>query len=92
MWRAFAQRLNDARLTDRQRRFVAEYLNCLTGTKAARRAGYSSNRARQQAYDNLRKPRIRRLIRRGLYLQERDGFVRIGLMEPHEKRIPPELR
>lgn len=92
LWQAFAKRLHDTRLTDRQRRFVAEYLNCLTGIKAARGAGCSPNRAGQQAYENLRKPRIRRLVQREVYLQERDGLVRMRLLEPHERRVPPELR
>lgn len=92
LWREFAARLGSARMTDRQRRFVTEYLNCLTGAKAARRAGYSSNRARQQAYDNRRKPKIRRLIKRGFYLQVRDCYVRAGRMRPDARRIPRNLR
>ena len=37
-------------LTAKQARFVEEYLVDLNGTAAAIRAGYSKNRARQQAY------------------------------------------
>jgi hypothetical protein len=92
LWRAFGKRLASARLTGLQKGFVTEYLGCLTGAKAARRAGYSSNRARQQAYDNLRKPKIKRLIERGLYLQDRDWNVRMGYMRPDARRIPRGLR
>ena len=48
--------------TNKQSNFIAEYLQCLNGAKAARRAGYSVRSARQQAYENLRKPHIRDVI------------------------------
>ena len=54
--------LSSKRYTKKQRVFMIEYLRCLTGTKAARRAGYSHRCAHQQAYENLRKPKIRRAI------------------------------
>ncbi len=92
LWQAFAAKLALTPLTDRQRRFVAEYLKLLCGAKAARAAGYSSSRGRQQAYDNLRKPKIRRLVRRAMYLNERDWYVRMGFMPPDAKRIPREER
>ena len=47
--------LSGARYTKKQRMFMIEYLKCLTGAKAARRAGYSRRCAHQQAYENLRK-------------------------------------
>ena len=92
LWQAFAARLALTPLTDRQRRFVTAYLKLPCGAKAARAAGYSPNRDRQQACDNLRKPRIGRLVRRAMYLSERDWHVRMGLIPPDAKRIPREGR
>ena len=54
--------LSGARYTKKQRVFMIEYLKCWNGAKAARRAGYSRRCAHQQAYENLRKPKIRRAI------------------------------
>ena len=45
-------------LTDKQRRFVEEFLVDLNGTQAAIRAGYSEKTARQIAAENLSKPDI----------------------------------
>lgn len=45
-------------LTPKQNRFVAEYLIDLNATKAAIRAGYSTNRANAMGHDNLTKPDI----------------------------------
>lgn len=45
-------------LTNKQRRFVDEYLVDLNATQAAIRAGYSSNRADAMGHENLRKPEI----------------------------------
>ena len=46
------------KLTPKQARFVAEYLNDLNATQAAIRAGYSKRSACSQAFDLLRKPEI----------------------------------
>ena len=57
----------DRKLTERQRRFVEEYLACGTGTEACRRAGYSQNSEtvlRVQAHENLAKPNIKAEIDR----------------------------
>lgn len=45
-------------LTDKQEAFCLEYLVDLNGTKAAERAGYSSNSAYSIASENMRKPEI----------------------------------
>ena len=50
------------KLTDRQERFVVEYLACANGAEAARRAGYSEHTAREIACENLAKPNIRSAI------------------------------
>ena len=45
-------------LTDKQKRFVDEYLIDLNATQAAIRAGYSQKTAYRTGADNLRKPQI----------------------------------
>ena len=45
-------------LTDRQERFVVEYLACANGAEAARNAGYSERTAKEMAAENLTKPNI----------------------------------
>tara|TARA_R110000824_G_scaffold155602_1_gene328390 strand:+ start:1452 stop:1826 length:375 start_codon:yes stop_codon:yes gene_type:complete len=47
-----------SKLTDKQERFVSEYLIDLNATQAAIRAGYSENCASETGYENLRKPQI----------------------------------
>lgn len=51
-----------ARLTEKQARFVAEYLVDLDATKAAKRAGYSEKTAYSIGFENLRKPEIQEAI------------------------------
>lgn len=51
-----------ARLTEKQVRFVAEYLIDLDATKAAKRAGYSDKTAYSIGFENLRKPEIQEAI------------------------------
>lgn len=50
-------------LTDKQRRFVDEYLVDLNATQAAIRAGYSQKTAGQTGNEYLRKPEIAKAIR-----------------------------
>lgn len=57
----------DRKLTERQRRFIEEYMACGNGTEACRRAGYSQNSEvvlRVQAHENLAKPNIKAEIDR----------------------------
>lgn len=49
-------------LTEKQQRFVDEYLVDLNATQAAIRAGYSPNAAAEQGYEHLRKPHIQLAI------------------------------
>lgn len=51
-----------AKLTEKQKRFVEEYLIDLNATQAAIRAGYSPNTARDIGCENLAKPNIRACI------------------------------
>lgn len=51
-----------AKLTEKQKRFVEEYLIDLNATQAAIRAGYSPNTAKDIGCENLAKPNIRTCI------------------------------
>lgn len=51
-----------ARLTEKQARFVAEYLVDMNATEAAKRAGYSEKTAYSIGFENLRKPEIQEAI------------------------------
>lgn len=51
-----------AKLTNKQKRFVEEYLIDLNATQAAIRAGYSPNTAKDIGCENLAKPNIRACI------------------------------
>lgn len=89
---AFVTKLAAARLTNRQRRFVLAYIKQPFGARAARNAGYSHNRARQQAYDNLRKPHIRRLIEQGLHAYFQECGIPASPIPPDACWMLPELR
>jgi phage terminase small subunit len=52
-------------LTDKQKRFVEEYLKDLNGTQAAIRAGFSKKSADKIAYQLLEKTRVKEEIARG---------------------------
>ena len=52
----------DRPLTDRQERFVVEFLATANGAEAARRAGYSEHTAKEIASENLTKPNVKRAI------------------------------
>lgn len=54
----------EEQFTDKQWLFVVHYVACLNGTKAARLAGYAGddNTLAVVAYENLRKPKIRKAI------------------------------
>ena len=56
------RRGGDVALTEKQARFVAEYLVDLNATQAAIRAGYSEKTAEVIGYENLRKPQIAEAI------------------------------
>ena len=53
---------NGVKLTDKQQRFVDEYLIDLNATQAAIRAGYSEKTAQQMGSENLSKPVIQEAI------------------------------
>ncbi len=64
-------------LTDRQKRFVDEYLVDLNGSAAARRAGYSTHTAGRLAQDLLAKRHIAELIAK----RQRDLQRRVGVTQ-----------
>ncbi len=53
-------------LTERQERFITEYLGCRETLKAALRAGYSEKTARHSGWRLLKNPQIRQKIEAGL--------------------------
>ncbi|WP_182425738.1 terminase small subunit [Dielma fastidiosa] len=55
-----------AKLTDKQKKFVEEYLIDLNATQAAIRAGYSVKDAKEQGYENLTKPHIKEAISKAI--------------------------
>lgn len=60
-----------AKLNDKQRLFVEEYLKDLNATQAAIRAGYSAKRADAIGYENLRKPEIKSAIQEAMKAREK---------------------
>ena len=58
-------------LTEKQARFVAEYLVDLNATQAAIRAGYSERTAEVIGYENLRKPQISAAIEQAIQNRQR---------------------
>lgn len=60
-----------ARLTEKQKRFVEEYLVDLNATQAAIRAGYCAKTARSIGAENLTKPDIQAAIQEGRLAQSR---------------------
>lgn len=58
-----------ARLTEKQKRFVAEYLVDLNATQAAIRAGYKEKAAGQIGAENLKKPEIQKAVKAAIDAQ-----------------------
>lgn len=54
----------ERKLTARQKKFIAEYVQCLNASEAARRAGYSEKTAYSIGSENLRKPEIYNEVQR----------------------------
>ncbi|MCH8846291.1 MAG: terminase small subunit [Proteobacteria bacterium] len=76
--------LSGARYTKKQRVFMIEYLKCLNGSEAARRAGYSVKCAHQQAYENLGKSKIRQAIDKAINGRSRITLIEAGVIGPDE--------
>ena len=58
-------------LTDKESRFIQEYLLDLNATQSAIRAGYSENSARQIGSENLSKPHIQDAISRAMEVRSK---------------------
>ncbi len=58
-------------LTDKQKRFVEEYIVDLNATQAAIRAGYSKKTARQAGAENLSKPVIQTVLKAAMDAQSK---------------------
>lgn len=59
--------MSEKKLTPKQQAFIHEYLKDWNGTQAAIRAGYSSDSAKEIAYDLLTLPHIKEVINNHLY-------------------------
>lgn len=71
-----------AKLRDKQRRFVEEYLIDFNATQAAIRAGYSKKTAEVIGHENLRKPNIQQAIQSSMAaLSEKTEITREMIVE-----------
>lgn len=71
-----------ARLTEKQKRFVEEYLVDLNATEAAKRAGYSEKTAYSIGFENLRKPEIQEAIQVAMDARaERTGITQDRVLQ-----------
>lgn len=69
-------------LTEKQKRFVQEYLVDLNATQAAIRAGYSEKTANRIASENLSKLDIQKEIQQAMQQQsQRTGFTQDRVLE-----------
>lgn len=86
------------KLTPKQERFCQEYVNCMNGTEAAIKSGYSAKTAKEMAMENLTKPHISERLKE---LQKpiadqlnitRERIARniLKIAEPDNKVIDPE--
>ena len=58
------QVIDNPNLTDKQRLFCLQYVRCFNATKAAIKAGYSTETAYSIGFENLKKPEIKEEIQR----------------------------
>lgn len=69
-------------LTEKQARFVAEYLVDLNATEAAKRAGYSEKTAYSIGFENLKKPEIQEAIQQAKNVRaERTGITQDRVLQ-----------
>jgi len=86
------------KLTAKQERFCQEYINCLNGTEAAIKAGYSAKTAKGMAIENLSKHTIcerLKVLQKPIADQlniTRERIARniLKIAEPEHKEIDPE--
>ena len=70
-----AKAKKEPKITAKEAKFIEEYLLDFNGTKAAKRAGYKQRRPDQMAYELLRKPEIRKIIKERLAERARNYAV-----------------
>lgn len=70
------------KLTDKQQRFVEQYLIDLNATQAAIRAGYSENSAMEQGYQLLQNPSVQEYLqKRQEQLQKKTGITQERVLQ-----------
>ncbi|WP_312697145.1 terminase small subunit [Sphingobacterium mizutaii] len=80
-------------LTDKQQRFVEEYMVDLNATQAAIRAGYSQDTAKEIGCENLTKPNIQEAIqKRKQELSEQTGVSAQRIIEEYAKIAFSDVR
>lgn len=80
-------------LTDKQQRFVEEYMVDLNATQAAIRAGYSRDTAAEIGFENLRKPQISEAIQKSKKeLSEQTGVSAQRIIEEYAKIAFSDVR
>lgn len=65
-----------AKLTDKQKRFVDEYLIDCNATQAAIRAGYSEKTADRIGHENLKKPDISKAINERMNAKQKETIMK----------------
>ncbi|SEG75984.1 phage terminase small subunit [Sphingobacterium lactis] len=80
-------------LTDKQQRFVEEYMVDLNATQAAIRAGYSQNTAHSIGAENLIKPEIQEAIqKRKQELSDQTGITAERVLKEYAKIAFSDIR
>lgn len=87
-------------MTQKQIRFIQEYLIDLNATQAAIRAGYVTNLPNQVGYENLKKPKIAEAIRQAMeshkqtliIMEAETVLVRLSQLAMGAKREADQLK
>lgn len=83
----------EVKLTDKQQRFVEEYMIDLNAAQAAIRAGYSVNTAKEIGCENLTKPNIQEAIqKRKIELSEATDITAKRVLEEYAKIAFSDVR
>lgn len=80
-------------LTDKQQRFIEEYMVDLNATQAAIRAGYSKDSAAAIGYENLRKPEIVDAVSKAkAELREKTGVTAEWVIEKLTENVERSMK
>lgn len=89
----FLANFSKVALTDKQQRFVEEYMVDLNATQAAIRAGYSQNTAHSIGAENLIKPEIQEAIqKRKQELSDQTGITAERVLKEYAKIAFSDIR